>query len=104
MRIGLVVGKVSLQRAHPTMVSKRYVLVHSLGLKSLLGGEQSPPEELVLVDELGATPGTRIGFSEGAEAAAPFQPEKKPVDAYAGCIIDEINIDGETAKQLMEGK
>ena len=104
MRVGMVVGKVSLQRVHPSMVGKRYVLIQSLGLKALAGGEQSPPEEIVAVDELGVTLGTRVGFSEGAEASAPFAPEKKPVDAYAGCIIEEINIDRALATTLMEGK
>ena len=39
---------------------------------------------------LGAGSGSRIGFSEGAEAAAPFHPKKKPVDAYCACILDQI--------------
>jgi len=104
MRIGMVVGKVSLQRVHPTLVGKRYVLVHPQSLKALAGGEQPRPEEIVVVDEIGTTPGARIGFSEGAEASAPFNPEKKPVDAYAGCIIEEIDIDYAIANQLMEGQ
>jgi microcompartment protein CcmK/EutM len=103
MRIGMVVGKISLQRVHSTLVGKRYVLVHPQSLKAIAGGSQSAPEELVVVDELGATPGARIGFSEGAEASAPFNPEKKPVDAYAGCIIEKIDIDHAIANQLMEG-
>jgi ethanolamine utilization protein EutN len=104
VRIGVVVGKVSLQRVHPSMVGKRYVLVQPQGLKALTGGEQSASEELVAVDELGTIPETRVGFSEGAEAAAPFQPEKKPVDAYVGCIIDDLDIDQAIASKLMEGK
>jgi microcompartment protein CcmK/EutM len=103
MRIGMVVGKVSLQRVHPTLIGKRYVLVQPLSLKALAGGEQARPEEIVVVDELGVTPGARIGFSEGSEASAPFNPEKKPVDAYAGCIIEAIDIDRTIANQLMEG-
>ena len=34
---------------------------------------------------------SRIGFSEGGEAAAPFHPEKKPVDAYCACILDQLS-------------
>ena len=33
----------------------------------------------MILDQLGAGFGQRISFSEGAEAAAPFHPEKKPV-------------------------
>jgi ethanolamine utilization protein EutN len=36
--------------------------------------------------------GSKVGFSEGGEAAAPFYPEKKPVDAYCACILDQIAI------------
>ena len=98
-----MVGKLSLRKAHPTLIGKRYVLVHPQNLKALTGGEQPAPEEIVVLDELGATPGSRIGFSEGAEAAAPFHPEKKPVGAYAACIIEEITIDRNIANELMEG-
>ena len=104
MRIGMVVGKLSLRKVHPTLVGKRYVVVHPQSLNSLVGGEQPAPEEVVVVDELGATSGARIGFSEGAEASAPFQPEKKPVDAYVACIVEELAIDQTIAKRLMEGQ
>src|SRR3954464_14111399 len=104
MRIGMVVGKVSLERVHPTLVGKRSVIVQPQSLKALAGGSQPAPEEIVVVDELGATPGARIGFSEGAEASAPFNPEKKPVDAYAACIIENIDINQSLANELTEGQ
>jgi hypothetical protein len=34
----------------------------------------------------------RIAFAESGEAAAPFYPEKKPIDAYCAALIDRINI------------
>jgi microcompartment protein CcmK/EutM len=104
MRIGTVVGKLSLRKVHPTLIGKRYVLVHPQSLSALIEGGQPTQEEIVVLDELGATPGSRIGFSEGVEAAAPFHPEKKPVGAYAACIIEEIAIDRTTANELMEGE
>jgi len=48
----------------------------------------------VIVDQLGAGSGSRIGFSEGGEAAVPFLPERKPVDAYCACILDSITVSG----------
>jgi microcompartment protein CcmK/EutM len=47
---------------------------------------------LIAYDQLGAGTGQRIGFSEGVEAAAPFYPERKPVDAYCACLLDTIVI------------
>jgi ethanolamine utilization protein EutN len=43
-------------------------------------------------DDLGAGLGSRIAFSDSAEAAAPFFPEKKPIDAYCSALIDSLTI------------
>jgi ethanolamine utilization protein EutN len=48
-------------------------------------------EEVITYDDLGVSPGCLIGLSEGAEAANPFRPDKKPIDAYCACLIDQIN-------------
>jgi ethanolamine utilization protein EutN len=61
-------------------------------LKALQADAPPDGEDLVLYDQLGAGPGSRIGMSEGVEAAAPFLPEKKPLDAYCACILDQIVI------------
>jgi ethanolamine utilization protein EutN len=45
---------------------------------------------LVIFDNLGAGLGSQIGFSEGVEAAAPFYPEKRPVDAFCACLLDRV--------------
>jgi ethanolamine utilization protein EutN len=42
-----------------------------------------------MYDQLGAGVGHVVGFTEGAEATAPF-PEPTPVDAYCAAIIDQI--------------
>ena len=49
-------------------------------------------EELVVWDDLGAGIGSRIALSEGGEAAQPFRPNDKPVDAYNAAILDTIEI------------
>jgi hypothetical protein len=33
-----------------------------------------------------------IAISEGAEAAQPFRPELKPVDAYCAAILDSVDL------------
>ena len=58
-----------------------------------LASDQPPRgEELVVYDELGAGVGSRIAFSEGGEAAQPFLPADKPVDAYNAAILDDIQL------------
>ena len=42
-----------------------------------------------MYDDLGAGIGSRIAISEGGEAAQPFHPECKPIDAYNAAILDD---------------
>jgi ethanolamine utilization protein EutN len=44
---------------------------------------------LVVYDNLGAGVGNLIGFTEGAEASAPFD-RPTPVDAFNAALIDQI--------------
>ena len=50
-------------------------------------------EEIAVFDELGAGVGSRIAISEGREAAMPFYPEVKPIDAYNAAILDTLDYD-----------
>jgi microcompartment protein CcmK/EutM len=92
MRIAEVIGTVTLSRAHPSLGGFRWVIGVPFSLEALRGGGPPDGEDLVIFDNLSAGHGSRIGFSEGAEAAAPFHPEKKPVDAYCACILDRVNL------------
>ena len=90
MRIAEVIGTVTLSRAHPSLAGFRWVIGVPYSLKALQAGGPPDGEDLVILDQLGAGLGSRIGFSEGGEAAVPFYPDKKPVDAYCSCILDQI--------------
>ena len=91
MRIVEVIGSVTLSRAHPSLVGARWLVGVPFSLKGLR--EDKPDgEDLVIYDHLGAGLGSRIGIGEGGEAAAPFLPEKKPVDAYCACLLDCVVI------------
>ena len=56
----------------------------------LAGLGQAPLEETVVLDELEPAWAARIAISEGREAAMPFHPEIKPIDAYNAAIIDRL--------------
>jgi ethanolamine utilization protein EutN len=92
MRIAEVIGTVTLSRAHHSLAAARWVIGVPFSLKALREGGAPDGEDVVIFDSLAAGNGSRIGISEGGEAAAPFHPEKKPVDAYCACILDRINI------------
>lgn len=92
MRIGEVIGTVTLNRWHPSLAGGSYKLVVPLSLADLLGRGEEPAEELTVYDELGAGVGSRIAFSEGREAAQPFHPDMKPIDACNAAILDTIHL------------
>ena len=61
--------------------------------------EGTPDDDaLVVWDEFGAGIGSRIMLSEGGEAAQPFKPNWKPVDAYNAGLLDELDIDPKAMK------
>jgi ethanolamine utilization protein EutN len=92
MRIGEVIGTVTLSRCHSSLTSARWVVAVPYSLRALKSDNAPDGEDLVVFDNLGAGNGQRIAFSEGGEAAAPFHPEKKPVDAFCACILDHLVI------------
>jgi microcompartment protein CcmK/EutM len=49
----------------------------------------APGSSLVVYDNLGAGAGHVIGYTEGAEASAPFA-QPTPVDAFNAAIVDAI--------------
>jgi ethanolamine utilization protein EutN len=90
MRIGEVIGNVTLSRCHPMVTGGTWLVAVPLTLAGLKGDAAGREEPIVVYDELGASPGALIGMSEGAEAGAPFHPDLKPLDAYNGCILDTL--------------
>jgi microcompartment protein CcmK/EutM len=92
MRIAEVIGRVTLSRVHPSLKGGRYLIVLPMPLEALTEGSAKRGEEVIAYDDLGAGPGALIGLGEGGEAANPFKPDKKPIDAYCACLIDQINL------------
>jgi microcompartment protein CcmK/EutM len=92
MRIGKVIGPVTLNRSHPSLLGATYKLAAPMTLDELADRSEPAAEALVVYDELGAGLGSLIAISEGGEAAQPFQPNMKPVDAYNAAILDAVEV------------
>jgi len=100
MKIFQVIGSVTLCRSHPTYQGARLLATEPLD-GSILGGSATvDPDLLVVWDDLGAGLDSKIAVSDGGEAANPFRPEFKPVDAYCSAMLDVIQIDPKAVKQL----
>jgi ethanolamine utilization protein EutN len=92
MRLGHVIGRITLSQQDPAYHGGRFLLVQPFGRDQYRGAGMTPlapGSTLVMYDQLGAGVGHVVGFTEGAEATAPF-PEPTPVDAYCAAIIDQI--------------
>jgi ethanolamine utilization protein EutN len=103
MRIAEVIGTVTLSRCHPSVTGLRWIIGVPFSLGSLQSDLPPDGEDVVIADVLSAASGQKIGFTEGGEAAAPFFPDKKPVDAYCGCILDHTPILANQAKKVSDG-
>lgn len=93
MRITEVIGNVTLSRCHPSLQGATWRVVVPLDQDGLRGDTSGRGEPFVVFDELGSGDGSLVAVSEGAEAAAPFYPEQKPIDAYCAALLDHIELE-----------
>jgi ethanolamine utilization protein EutN len=92
MRIGTVIGKVTLNQSDPALRGGRFLLVQPWSRDDYAKtNTQTIPTgpTIVMYDDLGAGVGDFVGFTEGAEASAPFE-KPTPIDAYNAALIDTI--------------
>jgi len=92
MRLGHVIGRVTLSKQDPAYKGGRFLLVQPFTRAQFAGAAMTPlapGSSLVVYDNLGAGPGHVIGFTEGSEAAVPFD-QPTPVDAFNAAIVDEF--------------
>jgi microcompartment protein CcmK/EutM len=93
VRIAEIIGKVTLSKVDPTVTGSRWLIGVPLNHAGINGVESGRGEELVIYDDLGAGTGSLVAFTEGGEAAAPFYPEDKPLDAYCAAILDHLDVE-----------
>lgn len=94
MRLGTVIGRVTLSKAVPGMDGARWLIVSPFTREHFQQGAKTPPglsadPSLVVYDSLGAGVGQTIGFIEGREAAMPFE-RPTAVDAISAALVDTI--------------
>jgi ethanolamine utilization protein EutN len=92
MRLGHVIGRVTLAQQDPAYAGGRFLLVQPFDQEKFRGAPLLPLAKgatVVVYDNLGAGVGHVIGFTEGAEATAPFD-QPTPVDAFNAALIDQV--------------
>jgi len=92
MRLGHVIGRVTLSQQDPAYKGGRFLLVQPFSKEQFAGAPMLPlakGSSLVVYDNLGAGVGHVIAVTEGAEATAPFD-QPTPVDAFNAALIDQV--------------
>lgn len=88
MKIARVIGKVILNNQDPSYRGGRFLLAVPCKPDEA-GKELSKGNSFVVFDQLGASGGDLIGYSDGGEAAAAFT-RPTPCDAYNCAILDRV--------------
>jgi len=94
MRLGTVIGRVTLSKTVPALIGARWLIVSPFTREHFQRGSETPPgmskdPSPVVYDDLGGGVGQTIGFVEGREAASPFD-QPTPIDAINAALVDEI--------------
>jgi len=94
MRLGTVIGRVTLSKVVPELEGGRWLVVSPFTREHFQRGSEEPlgmskDPSLVVYDSLGGSVGQTIGFCEGREAAQPFE-KSPPIDAINAALVDEI--------------
>jgi carbon dioxide concentrating mechanism protein CcmL len=94
MRLGSVIGRVTLSKAVPSLHGGRWLIVSPFAREQFERDVEAPAlisrePSLVIYDDLGGGVGQTVGFVEGREAASPFD-QPTPIDAINAALVDEI--------------
>ena len=94
MKLGTVIGRVTLSRSVETLRGGRFLVVSPFSREQFAAGLNAPAgmgkdPSLVVYDNLGADVRQVIGYEEGREAAQPFD-QPTPVDALNAALVDEM--------------
>ena len=94
MKLGTVIGRVTLSKTLKPLEGGRYLIVSPFSREQFAAGLDAPTSmggdpSLVVYDDLGGAPGHVIGYIEGREAAQPFD-VPPPIDAINAALVDEM--------------
>ena len=94
MKLGSVIGRVTLSKAIPELTGARWLIVSPFTREHFQQGTETPAglskdPTLDVYDALGGGVGQTIGYVEGREAAQPFD-QPIPIDAINAALVDDI--------------
>ncbi len=92
MILARTIGSVTLSRHHPLMRGATLRCIEVVNSIDRIDEQPLGGETIVAWDLCGTGIGDLVAIAEGPEAAQPFQPDIKPIDASIVALLDEINL------------
>lgn len=96
MKLARVIGNATLARMHSAMAASTLRCVEVVPsideIENLSPGRESGGDLIVAWDTCGSSVGDLVALAEGPEAAAPFKPDIKPIDASIVAILDTCEV------------
>jgi microcompartment protein CcmK/EutM len=94
MKLGVIIGRVTLSRTLSSLEGGRWLIISPFTREHYQNGTETPPgmsnaSSLVAYDNLGAGVGQTVGYVEGGDAPQPL-PKPAPIDAITAALVDEI--------------
>ena len=92
MKLARTIGSVTLSQSHPTMARATLRLVEELDTIDRIDVQPLGGETIVCWDLCGTGIGDLVALAEGPEAAQPFMPDVKPLDATIVALLDKVDL------------
>lgn len=92
MKLARTIGTLTLSKFHPALHSAQLRCVEIVSSMDRIETVPLGGDTVIAWDLCGARDGDLVALAEGPEAAQPFRPDIKPLDASIVALIDEINL------------
>ncbi|MGB7329290.1 MAG: EutN/CcmL family microcompartment protein, partial [Rubripirellula sp.] len=86
-------GSVTLSKAHPAMAGAKLRCVEVVESIEQIDTFPLGGVTIIAWDLCGTGVGDLVAIAEGPEAAQPFRPDVKPIDASIVALLDEVDLD-----------
>jgi microcompartment protein CcmK/EutM len=93
MKLARTIGSMTLAKSHPAMQQAKLRLVEVVDSIERMETIPLGGETIVCWDLCSTGIGDLIALAEGPEAAQPFMPDVKPLDATIVALLDEVDLE-----------
>ena len=93
MKLARTIGSVTLAKSHPAMANAVLRLVEVVDSIDRINTQPLGGDMIACWDLCGTGLGDLVALAEGPEAAQPFKPDIKPLDASIVALLDEVDLE-----------